>query len=153
MFSEYVKLLKIRIFADTTYILYMNGKKLGRGPVCPGGDYANTKPMPIQYYSEYTIDCPSKNVEFSVIVKLSPAAQCEMSCGRGGLWVEYEAIDADRKCEIFYTDESWETRVKTEYVDCYNIDFTKEKDVWNHAKFVEPVCSYGKSLRLWLGIL
>ena len=99
-FKKHVKKAEIRIFADTKYFLYVNDKYFGDGPVCPGGDYANTRPMPIQYYSTYSLDNIGCNIEFYILVQQTPGVQSDMSCGRGGLWVECDVIyeDGGTKC-------------------------------------------------------
>ena len=135
----------INIFADTKYFLYVNGKYIGSGPVCPGGDYANEKPMPVQYYSAYEIEPSCDALSFYVLVQLSPTVQTDVSCGHGGLWIEGKIIYENGAAERFSTDETWECRIETEYKSVSDIDFTEKEDAWSKAVSCDNIWNIKKS--------
>ena len=135
----------INIFADTKYFLYVNGKYIGSGPVCPGGDYANEKPMPVQYYSAYEIEPSCDALSFYVLVQLSPTVQTDVSCGHGGLWIDGEIVYENGATEKFKTDETWECRIETEYKSVSDIDFTEKEDAWSKAVSCDNIWNIKKS--------
>ena len=144
-FEKPVKEVTVNIFADVKYLLYINGQCMGVGPALPGGDYGMKQPMPVQYYNTYTLQNIGKKLEFYVNVQLLPEVQCEVSCGRGSLWVEYTVTYEDNQLEKFGTDKTWSGRIEGQYLNPKNIDFTVEPSIWMNVETVESVWNLKKS--------
>lgn len=104
-FAGKIKELKLNIFADCRYTLYINGEAKGTGPACPGGDWGMKTPMPGQYYDKYAFSDLDENLEIYVQVKLLPSDLWDVSCGKGGFWAEYEVETENGNVEKFTTDE------------------------------------------------
>lgn len=143
--KDNVKSATINIFADTKYFLYVDGEYVGAGPVCPGGDYGNTRPMPVQYYNTYNIVPKSNVLEFYVLVQLSPTVQADVSCGRGGFWLDGEILYSDGSVDKIESDDLWECRLETQYKDVCNIDFNEIPDPWSKAELCENIWNIKKS--------
>lgn len=131
--------MEISFFADTKYVLTVNGQFLGMGPVCPGGDYLNCRPMPVQYYNCYALEEVGTELKFDVLVQLGPVMQTEISCGRGGLWAEYTVRFEDGTAENFTADESWFCRRETAYLGSKEVDLLQSETPWVAAKFCENI--------------
>ena len=144
-FDKSVKEVTVNIFADAKYLLHINGECMGVGPAFPGGDYGMKQPMPIQYYNTYTLHNVGEKLEFYVNVQLLPEVQCEVSCGRGALWVEYTVKYTDGQQEIFGTDETWNSRIETEYISSKQLDFTAEPFEWTSSEVIKSVWDLKKS--------
>lgn len=138
------KSISVSLFADNKYFLYVNGKYIGTGPVCPGGDYGNTKPMPVQYYSTYELEAEEK-LEFYVLVQLTPTVQTDISCGRGILWLDGKITYEDGTVEAIQSNESWECRKEMRYISEFDIDFTQDESLWQNATECESIWNLKKS--------
>ena len=139
------KSVKVNLFADNKYFLYVNGKYIGTGPVCPGGDYGNTKPMPVQYYSTYDLDVAEGQLDFYIPVQLTPTVQTDISCGKGTLWLEGRITYDDGTYEDIFSDRMWECRVESQYRSVFDIDFTEEENQWTNAAECENIWNLKKS--------
>lgn len=144
-FKKKINTVVIRIYADTKYFLYLNGRWIGSGPVCPGGDYGNKTPMPVQYYSTYVVEKPGQELNFFVLVQLSPGVQCDMSLGRGGLCMEAFVTLEDGSTQTVSTDETWEGRLETQYVSLNDMDLTRKSEEWSPAVLCENVWNLKES--------
>ncbi len=143
--KENTKSVKVNLFADNKYFLYVNGKYIGTGPVCPGGDYGNIKPMPVQYYSTYDLDVSDGQLEFYVLVQLTPTVQMDVSCGKGTFWLEGRITYKDGTFEDIFSDECWKCRIENQYKSVFDIDFTEEEDQWTNATECENIWNIKKS--------
>ena len=143
--KEGKKTVKINIFADTKYVLYINKKFIGAGPVCQGGDYGNKQPMPVQYYNSYELELIEDKLDFYVLVQLSPDVQADVSCGRGGLWIESDILYSDGSTQKITTDEEWQCRLETQYESVYDVNFRNEEDNWSNAAVCENIWDLRKS--------
>lgn len=143
--KEKAKAVKIDIFADTKYFLYINGQHIGNGPVCSGGDYGNTKTMPVQYYSTYEVEPTGDTLDIYVLVQLSPSVQTDVSCGRGGFWLDGEILYKDGSSQRIESDDTWECRLETQYKDVCDVDFNETPDLWSKAETCENVWNIKKS--------
>lgn len=132
-FEKPVKNVVLKVFADTEYQLYANGEFVGAGPVCPGGDYGNTEPPTVQYYSTYELCDIKSKLEIYVRVLKTVYVQCRVSSGRGGLWVRGSVIFEDGSVSELETDETWLARVETNYKSPTEIDFCENKSEWESA--------------------
>lgn len=139
IFDRKIKKVNIKIFADTAYTLYINKQAQGVGPASPGGDWAQKTPMPKQYFDSYTIDLQVEKLDIYVQVRLSPVDMCEVSCGKGGLWAEYEVEFEDGKKESFSADTSWLCRRDDRFTNIKTIDFEAPQEEWENAVDTESV--------------
>lgn len=138
-FENKIKSAHFNIFADAKYTLYINGEVAGTGPACPGGDWAIKTPMPQQYYDRYAFENLDKEMDIYVQVCLNPTDMCDVSCGKGGLWAEYEVVfENDEKCN-FIADQSWLCRRDTRFTDINTVDLSATPEEWENAAFTEPV--------------
>ena len=124
---------KIDIFADVRFWLYLNGAFVGTGPVCAGGDYGNTQPMPVQYYNTYEIDVDSTDLDLYVMVQKNVIVQCDMSKGRPGLVLQATLTFEDGTNETVTADGSWQGRI-TWMEEDKTIQF---RSVWEMVKLIE----------------
>lgn len=129
----------IDVFGDTKFWLYEGGEFIGMGPVCPGGDFGEKGPMPIQYMCHYDIIPEGETLSFFVRVQLSPEVMTDYSCGRGGLYlacgVEYESGEK----EEFGTGEAWQARYNGAYESATRLNACVQPDEWHAAAVVESV--------------
>ena len=138
-FIKKIKEVIVNIFADTKYLLTVNGETLGVGPTLPGGDYGITEPLPVQYYNTYCLKDVGETLDFYIKVQLQPEVMCEVSCGRGGLWVGYTVNYEDGTQEVFVTDDTWQCRIASEAVGEKELDFTIPENCWKKAQIVSGV--------------
>lgn len=144
-FKKNISECTVNIFAENRYHMYINNEFCGTGPVCPGGDYGITKPMPTQYFNTYTINNIGNDLSFYILVQLLPDVMCDVSAGVGGLCLEYEITFDDGEKRTFSTDETWECRIETPYIDDQHIDFTFSSTKWEFAKKQLSVWNLKKS--------
>ncbi len=151
--NKKVNKIEFDIFADCKYELTVNGEVLGIGPTPQGGDYAFTKPLPIQYYDTYVLSNIENKLDFYVRVQLQPDVMSDVSCGQGCLWVRGKIFYEDGTCEAFGTDESWIGRIAKEAIHTTQFDFTLEPDEWKTVVEVESIWNLKESnLRLLEGL-
>ncbi len=132
-FDSTVKHIRFDIFADTKYFIYINGKFIGFGPVCAGGDYGSSLTMPIQYYDSYELDINSRQLEFDVLIQQDIVVQTDMSVGICGLSLSGEAIlDNGEKSEL-KTDTSWRVCEDKRFPSVNSYDYSKEADGYSFA--------------------
>lgn len=105
--NERQKGCSIRITADSRYVLYVNGKQVGRGPV-------RSWPFELKY-DEYEIGHllkPGETNTVAVLVMHFGVSNFYYLRGRGGLVAELETIAADGvKKTLLATDGTWKTAV------------------------------------------
>ena len=121
------------IFADTCFRLFVNGQYVGSGPVSAGGDYGNTRPMPIQYTNHYEFTVDADEVTFLVDVHTPGDVMTDYSCGRGGFFFA-GSVDG----EPVESDESWLTRVNGQYPAMGVFDATKPAGEWEKPHVLRP---------------
>lgn len=134
----------ICIFADTKYRLNVNGKVLGVGPVAAGGDYANTKPMPKQYYDRYDLTLIDENpgegegitLDILAEVQTPGIVQTDYSCGRGGFIFSCAVTYADREPFVIVSDESWCARRNPRYTEYHTCDLTLPLPEWEKPEII-----------------
>ena len=122
--------VEIAIFADTKFRLYVNGKYIGFGPVCAGGDCDRRRPMPKHYYNHYTVPLEKgcRELRFFVQVHNLSPAQTDQSSGRCGFILSAAAGE-----ECFFSDESWKVRLAPAYQSPYITDLTAAPCPWEQA--------------------
>lgn len=144
-FNKEIASAKIDICADVAFRLYVNGGFVGAGPVCQGGDYANTLPMPKQYYNSYEIKANGSKITFYVLVRKNTSVQCDMSKGRPGLILSAEIRFADGTSARIVTDKSWLCRKdNTRYAE-NKTDYTLKSGGWLAAEELESVWNLTKA--------
>lgn len=137
-FGEKIKEISLKVFADCRYTLLINGEGVGTGPACPGGDWGMKTPMPKQYFDSYTFADLGNRLEIYVQVKLLPSDFWDVSCGKGGLWAEYEVEFETGRIEKFSADTSWQCRIDRRFTDLQTVDMSRV-DRWTDAVFTENV--------------
>ncbi len=113
------------IFGDNKFRLTVNGRYVGTGPVAAGGDWANVRPMPVQYLNRYRIDLEEDEIEIVVQVHIPGAVMTDYSCGRGGFIF---AGDVDGMPVL--SDETWRVRVRQDAVGVSEWDFSRPAGEW-----------------------
>ncbi len=121
---------KIQISADARYLLFVNGKFIGRGPASPGSDFLFGK-MTYSYIDEYEIT-DTGTVEIRVLVTNVSTALTEYTFGYSGLFVK--VTEGERV--LLESDENWDARPLTERVASRYTDYTKEQAQLSKAKFI-----------------
>lgn len=129
----------LTVSGDTKYWLWAEERFLGMGPVCAGGDYGNTQPMPHHYAARYALRPETEKIALFARVQLSPAVMIDYSCGHGGFYLEGRAEYADGTTEEFCTDESWQARLNPQYISARAFDYTRAPDDWMNAARVPSV--------------
>ncbi len=127
---------EIDISADVKFWLYANGGYVGTGPVCAGGDYANVKPMPKQYYNSYIVEMDSQSAEFYVIVQKNITVQCDMSQGRPGMIFCAKLCFEDGTEEFVQSGRDWMARRDRRRYAVGRTDYTVCRDKWAAAQEV-----------------
>ncbi|HEY0827849.1 MAG TPA: family 78 glycoside hydrolase catalytic domain [Bacilli bacterium] len=95
---------QLALTADSRYVLYVNGKQVGRGPV---------RSWPTeQFYDTYDIGYllkPGQENTLAVLVLHFGVSNFYYLRGRGGLLAQLELMLGDKAVEIVATDASWKT--------------------------------------------
>lgn len=138
-FKKKIKKISIDISADVKFWLYMNGKYVGAGPVCAGGDYANTMPMPKQYYNTYELETDCEKIEFYVLVQKNTTVQCDTSQGRPGMIMSTVLTFCDGTTEKIVSSKDWLARKDNRRYANGKIDYTMRTDEWCRAEEVENI--------------
>ncbi|WP_373231565.1 family 78 glycoside hydrolase catalytic domain [Cohnella sp.] len=137
--ETYVKQAKLRITADSRYVLYVGGKLIGRGPV---------RSWPTELaYDEYEIGhLMSSGVEtvVSVLVLHYGLSTFQYLRGRGGLLLEVKGVGGSDESSMLATDSAWKTSIHKGYnstssrMSC-QLGFTEIVDArdWDNA-WTEP---------------
>ena len=146
--AEFRKTVKLRarpirvtlnVSGDTKYWLWVDGRFMGMGPVCAGGDYGNVLSMPFYYATRYELRPEACEIALFARVQLSPAVMTDYSCGHGGFYLEGRAEYDDGTAEAFSTDESWQARLNRRYVSAREFDCARPIDDWMNAARVPSV--------------
>ncbi len=138
----------LKISADVSYILYVDGSLIGRGPTTVGGDYGRKEGLPWRFFDSYTLSFSNGKHQIKILVASAPIVMSHYSSGQNGVIVE--CIDKNENL-LFYSDESWKCYVDYKYVGRYNTDFTKGV---SNAYYAEqrvrplPLASHLKSLSM-----
>ena len=112
----------LKISADVSYILYVDGSLIGRGPTTVGGDYGRKEGLPWRFFDSYTLSFSNGKHQIKILVASAPIVMSHYSSGQNGVIVE--CIDKNENL-LFYSDESWKCYVDYKYVGRYDTDFTK----------------------------
>nr|WP_321152109.1 hypothetical protein [uncultured Acetatifactor sp.] len=143
-FGKAAQRIRIRVFGDTAFRLWVNGAFAGQGPVAAGGDFLCKRPMPKQYYNQYEITDIGEEADFFAQVQLSPVALTDYSCGHGGFWIDAEVLCQDGTRISLGTDTSWEARVNGAYVRPFLYDGRIEPGRWQAAVLTEEIWNLQK---------
>lgn len=135
----------IEVCADVKFTLHVNGNCIGCGPVCQGGDYAGTTPMPVQYYNTYELEINGQNIDFYAEVQKNITVQCDMSKGKPGFILSARLIFADGSQDYVVTGKDWLCRVNNSRYALGKTDFTVTKDLWEYAFEAENVWNLKKA--------
>lgn len=128
--------VRLKMTADSRYVLYVNGTAVGRGPV---------RSWPFELaYDEYEIGHllrPGADNTVAVLVMHYGVPTFQYLRGRGGLLAQVESIDREEKRTIIAaTDNTWATSLHTGYdsrsprISC-QLPFTEVYDAadWNEG--------------------
>ena len=129
----------LTVSGDTKYWLWADKRFLGMGPVCAGGDYGNTQPMPFTYATHYELHPETEKIALNARVQLSPTVMTDYSCGHGGFYLEGHAEYADGTKQDFGTDGSWQARLDARCLSAHEFDYTRIPDAWMNAACVPSV--------------
>lgn len=125
-YNEKIQTATIHISADVKFLLYINNRYVGTGPVCPGGDYANTLPMPQHYFNTYEIAVDSNEFHVDVQMVKNIINQCDMSQGRPGMIFSAELLFADGSRKTVVSNQQWHARVNKQRYASNITDYTLE---------------------------
>ncbi|MBO3801896.1 MAG: alpha-L-rhamnosidase N-terminal domain-containing protein [Thermoproteota archaeon] len=105
-----VQKAEIKITADSKYVLFVNGTRIGIGPI-------RSWPFELSYdcydITNYLVD--GENV-VAVLVQHYGISTFQYILGRAGLLVQIEIRNKDKSLEIIGTDSSWKMKVSKMYV-------------------------------------
>ncbi len=132
-FPKKASKIRINVSADAKYLLYLNSKFVGQGPVCHGGDYGFDGTMPYCYYNCYELETDTQNVEFYALVPLIPTVQSETSWGHGGFMLEAEVFFKDGTRINISADEDWKSRINRQRYAVNKTDMTILSDKWEKS--------------------
>ncbi len=135
-----IRSIRICISADVKFQLYIGGHLIGMGPVCSGGDYGNSLPMPVRYYNTYEIPWNKESAEILVDVQNLPYVQSDMSQGTPGLIAAVEWTDTTGASFRAVTDEQWAVRLDRRRTAVGVFDETALPDEWLPAEIVLNQC-------------
>lgn len=107
--------------ADVRYLLYVNDKLIGRGPITIGGDYNDNYKTSHFFVDKYTLTSDSDRLKIRMVVNSSITAMSELSSEEAGAFVKVYGESGF----IGGTDESWLARPLTEYVSEHLTDYTQ----------------------------
>ena len=107
IFEKKIVNVELEVCADTNYLLWLNSTYIGRGAICPGGDYGFTGTMPYAYSNYYTFNPDSCSLSVFARVQLSPVVQCDVSWGHGGFILGGVIYFEDGTYLDFGTDKTW----------------------------------------------
>lgn len=154
-FDKNVKSVTLHVTADTFFKLWMNGRQIGRGPHCPGGDFDGTcmfgqKPnshsvyrgvIPVTYLSEFSVTVNENFLRFASEVRFGKTVYTDVSAGSGGFYLEGTVHFQDGSSQWIGTDSSWLSRKSAQRTSVQELDLTREqpqllpaavrKSIWN----------------------
>ena len=154
-FNKEIKKIKIRVSADSAYILHINGELIGIGPASSGGDFLCTGKAPKHYADNYELDIDGEEIDISAKVRLQPEMLTHYSRGHGGFYLSAAVDFADGTTENIKTDSSWSAVPDMSYTDFRSYDsgniglsvesFAVEtEDIWNAEDSHIPPLSLNK---------
>lgn len=129
----------IYVSGDTFFRFWLNEKFIGKGPVCAGGDFIYSGPLPNYYANRYTVEVSGTELFFFAQVQLSPVVLTDYSRGHGGFMLNCMVTYEDGTQEEFFTDESWLGRVNGKFVKPYHYDHTQEESAWEPVEMIEDI--------------
>ncbi|MBR4859639.1 MAG: hypothetical protein IKU08_10710 [Clostridia bacterium] len=154
-FDRTVEKIKIRVSADNTYILRINGKFIGIGPASSGGDFLCTGKTPKHYADIYELDFEDVDVlDIGAKVSLQPEMLTNYSRGHGGFYLSGTVKFKDGTSEGIETDSTWCAVPDMAYNDFRNYnsenkiiqiaDAFETEDIWGVEDAYIPSRSYSK---------
>ena len=157
LFDKAVKTLKIRVSADNTYILRINGKFIGVGPASSGGDFLCVGKTPKHYADIYELDFAESTdrLELAAKVSLQPEMLTNYSRGHGGFYFSGTVSFKDGTSENIETDSTWRAVPDIAYNDfrSYNsenkeaqsfVNACEIEDIWYPEDSYIPPRSYNR---------
>ena len=124
-YNEKIISADIRISASIKYLLSINEKYIGRGPIDCGGDIEFKSTMLKHYYSCYSVDVNSNEFKIEAAVYNKPSVYSDLGIGHGGFWFEADLIFESGNKITVSSDETWLAKYNEQYVDEECIDRTK----------------------------
>jgi hypothetical protein len=132
--------MELRVSADTSYRLYLDGEPLAVGPAPAPGDWLPLPRLACYYTDRIVLPRPPYGTaSFTAIVRLGEARLCETSSGHGGFHLDGEAPRADGSVFRFSADESWRVRVLPAWRAAQEFDSTLSPGPWEPVVQVEDV--------------
>lgn len=136
----------VKISASIKYLLWINEKYIGRGPIDGGGDIDLQKNMPTQYYNIYNVKVNSKCFDIFSSVYNKATVYSDYGIGHGGFFFEAELTFEDGNKQIVFSDESWNARLNSKYIDAKTFDSSKEiGKYYNASEFDFPSMKFSAS--------
>ncbi|MBR2444704.1 MAG: hypothetical protein IKB27_04825 [Clostridia bacterium] len=123
-------LTEIRICADCRYILYVNGKKIGKGPVSAGSDFLNGV-VENTYFDTYEIKDIGK-ISLCIEIQALPTALCQTTFNNPGLYLE-----AFENSKCIFSAEDLEIRELNERVEPRLTDYTKANGTFQNPVLIQ----------------
>ncbi|MBQ7906476.1 MAG: hypothetical protein IJ309_00720 [Clostridia bacterium] len=121
---------EIKICADCRYILFVNDKQIGKGPVSAGSDFLYGR-VENTYYDTYKVDSTGK-ISLRVVVFSKPTALCQTSFGTPGLYLE--VLEGGN---IILESDGLEIRALNEYVEPRITDYTRKNGALQKPQLVK----------------
>jgi len=137
---------ELKITADSRYVLYLNGERLGQGPV---------RSWPFdQKYDRYDLTSrlrPGQNT-VAILVQYLGVSTFQYIAGRGGLLCEIVHVEGDASTILAASDQTWLTRTHPAYLSnvprmcCQmgfeehfdaNLDFLSSAGSWLDTNYID----------------
>lgn len=116
-FEKEVSEISLRVSADTSFVLYLNGEAVCTGPASVGGDaLRDVIQKPNYYATAFTLKPNSRSLEFFASVKLHPTDLFEFSKGHGGFMLTGHVTFTDGTKKVIMTDTTWFVRLNSSFV-------------------------------------
>ena len=129
----------IRTSGDTSFLLYVNGKNAGEGPINETKDFFNPDMHSERYVNNYIVYPDASSAEFCAQVQLSPVRMNDASRGHGGFMLSAAVFFDDGATEFVYTDETWLSRINKKRPRPFVYDASIAEDEWSESRITENI--------------
>lgn len=112
--------IKVKIYADAKYTLYVNGQFIGVGPASAGGDYVFKK-MTYCFFDEYEIPVPNGKINIIADVTTVSTALEEIVFDNCCFFLYASDFSGN---ELFGTDSNWKAQLLAQRKELNFTDYT-----------------------------
>ena len=139
-FKKKIKSVKLRVSADTFFLLYEGGRLIATGPAAPAGDFLrDILPKRTHYATEHSFTCDGSTLSFFARVRMAPGDIFEFSRGRGGFMLCAEVFFEDGSVESVGSDSTWQVRLNRAFVGFCEYDGRIKPDDYTFAEEIDDI--------------